>query len=104
MSNSALDAAVARSGGRARSSGAFDRASPRQARSRGRLRERALDRGLAGDAASWLATDPNASAVGEASRRLSNELAGRVTFAIAGGAEIEADESEFDVVLFSWSL
>jgi 2-polyprenyl-3-methyl-5-hydroxy-6-metoxy-1,4-benzoquinol methylase len=63
-----------------------------------------LTEALAGDAASWLATDPNASAVGEASRRLSNELAGRVTFAIAGGAEIEADESEFDLVLFSWSL
>jgi ubiquinone/menaquinone biosynthesis C-methylase UbiE len=63
-----------------------------------------LTEALAGDAASWVATDPNSNAVDEARRMVSPALAGRVTFAVAGGAEIEANECEFDLVLFSWSL
>jgi ubiquinone/menaquinone biosynthesis C-methylase UbiE len=63
-----------------------------------------LTRALAGESASWLATDPNAEAVAEARRTLPPALAGQVTFAVAGGAEVEANESEFDLALFSWSL
>ena len=63
-----------------------------------------LTRELAGDAASWLATDPKPDAVDDARRRLPEALADRVTFAVAGGADIEATETEFDLVLFSWSL
>ena len=63
-----------------------------------------LTRALAGESASWLATDPKADAVADARRSLPEALGGRVTFAVAGGAEIEADESEFDLALFSWSL
>jgi 2-polyprenyl-3-methyl-5-hydroxy-6-metoxy-1,4-benzoquinol methylase len=59
---------------------------------------------LAGDATSWLATDPKSDAVDEARRTLPEALADRVTFAVAGGADVEAPESEFDLVLFSWSL
>jgi ubiquinone/menaquinone biosynthesis C-methylase UbiE len=59
---------------------------------------------LAGEAASWLATDPKADAVAEARRTLAPELAERVTFAVAGGAEVDAPEGEFDLVFFSWSL
>lgn len=55
-------------------------------------------------AASWLATDPAAGLVAEARRRLPAELTGKVTFAVAGGAEIDAPAAEFDLVLFSWSL
>jgi ubiquinone/menaquinone biosynthesis C-methylase UbiE len=63
-----------------------------------------LTRALAGESASWLATDPKAHPVEDARRSLPEALGGRVTFAVAGGAEIEADESEFDLALFSWSL
>ena len=63
-----------------------------------------LTRALAAESASWLATDPKADAVEDARRTLPEALGGRVTFAVAGGAELEADESEFDLALFSWSL
>ena len=59
---------------------------------------------LAAESASWLAADPKAGAVAAASRALPEALGTRVSFAVAGGAEIEADESEFDLALFSWSL
>jgi 2-polyprenyl-3-methyl-5-hydroxy-6-metoxy-1,4-benzoquinol methylase len=59
---------------------------------------------LAGDAASWLATDPKRESIVQARATLAPELAGRVTFAVAGGAEVEGTESEFDLVFFSWSL
>lgn len=59
---------------------------------------------LAGEAASWLATDPSPESIVQAGATLSPELAGRVSFAVAGGAAVEATESEFDLVFFSWSL
>jgi ubiquinone/menaquinone biosynthesis C-methylase UbiE len=59
---------------------------------------------LSGEAASWLATDPKPESIAQARATLPTELAGRVTFAVAGGAEVEATESEFDLVFFSWSL
>lgn len=63
-----------------------------------------LTRALAAESASWLAADPKAGAVEDARRTLPEALGTRVTFAVAGGAEIAADESEFDLALFSWSL
>jgi ubiquinone/menaquinone biosynthesis C-methylase UbiE len=59
---------------------------------------------LARETASWLATDPSGDLVDKARRTIPPELAERVTLAVAGGAEVEAEESEFDLVFFSWSL
>lgn len=59
---------------------------------------------LAGDARSWLATDPKENAVDAARQALPAELADTVRFAVAGGAEVDAPAREFDLVLFSWSL
>ena len=63
-----------------------------------------LTRALAAESASWLATDPKSDAVEDARRMLPDALGSRVRFAVAGGAEVEADESEFDLALFAWSL
>ena len=63
-----------------------------------------LTAALAGDAASWLATEPKADLVAAARRTLPPGLAGTVSFAVAGGAEVDAPEGEFDLVFFSWSL
>lgn len=59
---------------------------------------------LAGPTASWLATEPKPDLVERARVTLPTSLAGTVSFAVAGGAEVEAPEAEFDLVLFSWSL
>lgn len=59
---------------------------------------------LATQARSWLATDPQRELVDEARRQLPQELRGRVSFAVAGGDEVEAADCEFDLVFFSWSL
>jgi ubiquinone/menaquinone biosynthesis C-methylase UbiE len=59
---------------------------------------------LAGEARSWLATDPRAEYVATARRDVPAELGDRVQFAVAGGAEIDGNEAEFDLVFFSWSL
>jgi ubiquinone/menaquinone biosynthesis C-methylase UbiE len=59
---------------------------------------------LAGEARSWLGVDPKPTSIDAARDRLPPELVGTVRFAVAGGAEVEADPSEFDLVLFSWSL
>ena len=59
---------------------------------------------LAGDARRWLATDPSTEYVAVARRAVPSALEDRVWFAVAGGAEIEGDEAEFDLVFFSWSL
>ena len=59
---------------------------------------------LAGDARSWLATDPSAEYVAAARRAVPAALEDRVRFAVAGGAEVESDAAEFDLVFFSWSL
>ena len=59
---------------------------------------------LAADARSWLATDPNATAVAAAREALPRGLGDSVQFAVAGGAEVDAPMREFDLTLFSWSL
>jgi 2-polyprenyl-3-methyl-5-hydroxy-6-metoxy-1,4-benzoquinol methylase len=63
-----------------------------------------LTAGIAADAATVLAFDPDAEAVGRARRFLPTELAERVTYRVASGQEIELERLSFDLVVFSWSL
>jgi len=63
-----------------------------------------LTPGIAAEAASVLAFDPDAEAVERAQRSLPAELAERVTFRVASGKEIELEPISFDLVVFSWSL
>jgi predicted RNA methylase len=60
--------------------------------------------GLAADAASVLAFDPDAEAVAGARRSLPAELARRVAYHVASGTEIELEREAFDLAVFSWSL
>jgi len=60
--------------------------------------------GIAVDAATVLAFDPDQEAVEKARRFLPAELAERVTYRVASGKEIELDPVSFDLVVFSWSL
>jgi 2-polyprenyl-3-methyl-5-hydroxy-6-metoxy-1,4-benzoquinol methylase len=60
--------------------------------------------GIAADAASVLAFDPDADAVDKARRSLPSDLAERVAYRVASGAEIEIQPTSFDLVVFSWSL
>lgn len=63
-----------------------------------------LTLGIAADAASVLAFDPDGEAIGRARRSLPDELAQRVTYRVASGTEIEVEPLSFDLVVFSWSL
>jgi predicted RNA methylase len=63
-----------------------------------------LTLGIAADAASVLAFDPDADAVGKARRSLPAELIERVTYKVASGKAIEVEPVSFDLVVFSWSL
>ncbi len=63
-----------------------------------------LTLGIAPDAASVLAFDPDAEAVGRARQLLPAELAERVAYRVASGKEIELEPLSFDLVVFSWSL
>jgi ubiquinone/menaquinone biosynthesis C-methylase UbiE len=60
--------------------------------------------GIAGDAASVLAFDPDREAVERARQSLPAELAERVSYQVASGKEIELEPQSFDLVVFSWSL
>ena len=60
--------------------------------------------GIAPEAASVLAFDPDAEAVERARRTLPDELADRVAYRVASGKEIEIEPQSFDLVVFSWSL
>jgi len=60
--------------------------------------------GIAADAASVLAFDPDATAIESARRSLPAELAGRVDYRIASGAQIALEPRSFDLTVFSWSL
>ena len=62
-----------------------------------------LTPGIASDAASVVAFDPDADAVARA-RSLPAELARRVVFRVASAREIELERHSFDIVVFSWSL
>lgn len=63
-----------------------------------------LTLGIAAEAASVLAFDPDAEAVERARRSLPAELAGRVAYRVASGKEIEVEPASFDLAVFSWSL
>ena len=63
-----------------------------------------LTLGIAADAASVLAFDPDAAAVETARRSLPAELAGRVAYLVASGTEVEIEPASFDLAVFSWSL
>lgn len=60
--------------------------------------------GIAADAATVLAFDPDAEAVNKARRSLPAELTERVAYRVAAGDAIEVEPHSFDVVVFSWSL
>ena len=63
-----------------------------------------LTPGIARDAASVLAFDPDAEAVERARQSLPAELAQRVSYRVASGKAIELEPVSFDLVVFSWSL
>lgn len=63
-----------------------------------------LTLGIAAEAASVLAFDPDAEAVGRARRSLPADLAERVSYQVASGRELEVEPQSFDLVVFSWSL
>jgi predicted RNA methylase len=63
-----------------------------------------LTLGIAGDAASVLAFDPDRQAVERARQSRPAELAERVAYRVASGKEIEVEPLSFDLVVFSWSL
>ena len=63
-----------------------------------------LTLGIAEQAATVLAFDPDREAVERARLALSAELAERITYRVASGKEIELEPLSFDLVVFSWSL
>ncbi|MEJ7568000.1 MAG: class I SAM-dependent methyltransferase [Gaiellaceae bacterium] len=63
-----------------------------------------LTPGIARDAASVLAFDPDDEAVERARQSLPAELAQRVSYQVASGKKIELEPVSFDLVVFSWSL
>ena len=60
--------------------------------------------GIAADAATVLAFDPDTGAVERARRSLPADLADRVHYRVASGTEIEIEPQSFDLTVFSWSL
>ncbi len=60
--------------------------------------------GIATDAKSVRAFDPDAGEVERARHSLPAELEQRVTYQVASGKEIEIEPASFDLALFSWSL
>jgi ubiquinone/menaquinone biosynthesis C-methylase UbiE len=63
-----------------------------------------LTRGIAEQAATVVAFDPNADAIAAARDSFPAALADRVSFHVASATEIEVPPAEFDLVVFSWSL
>lgn len=63
-----------------------------------------LTRGIAAEAASVLAFDPDAARVAEAEAEFPADLAARVAFRVASAEELEIERGSFDLVVFSWSL
>ena len=59
---------------------------------------------LARAAASVCAVDPDEERVADARRSLPRELAAKVSFTVAGAAEVEPARRHFDLALFAWSL
>jgi ubiquinone/menaquinone biosynthesis C-methylase UbiE len=63
-----------------------------------------LTAGLAEEAANIFAFDPDGTDVAAARARLAAGLAARVTFRVGSAREIEIPRTQFDIVVFSWSL
>ena len=63
-----------------------------------------LTEGIAEEAASVLAFDPDAEAVERAREELPIGLAERVSFRVASAEQLEIAPGSFDLVVFSWSL
>jgi ubiquinone/menaquinone biosynthesis C-methylase UbiE len=63
-----------------------------------------LTRGIAADAASVLAFDPDEERVAEACTSFPADLVDRVEFRVASAMSIEIPRHAFDLVVFSWSL
>lgn len=63
-----------------------------------------LTTGLAEEAASVFAFDPDADALATAKAQLAAELAERVTFRVGSARQIEIPRTQYDIVVFSWSL
>lgn len=63
-----------------------------------------LTTGIARDAATVFAFDPDAGKIGEARRRLPHHLRDVVTYEVGSAREIEIPQGAFDLVVFSWSL
>ena len=60
--------------------------------------------GIARDAESVVAFDPDAEEIEHARRSLPTELSERVAYRVASGTSIELEPVSFDLVVFSWSL
>jgi 2-polyprenyl-3-methyl-5-hydroxy-6-metoxy-1,4-benzoquinol methylase len=63
-----------------------------------------LTRGIAADAASVLAFDPDGEGVREARASFPPDLLDRVEFRVAAAEAIDIPRHSFDLVVFSWSL
>lgn len=63
-----------------------------------------LTRGIATEAASVLAFDPDPASIAEARTSFPSELSDRVAFQVASAEEIEIQRGSFDLVVFSWAL
>ena len=63
-----------------------------------------LTRGIATEAASVLAFDPDAASIAAAQASFPSGLADRVAFQVASAEQIEIERGSFDLVVFSWSL
>lgn len=60
--------------------------------------------GIAEDAAGVFAFDPDEDAVARAREALPAALADRVRYRAAAATTVQIPQSEFDLVVFSWSL
>ena len=63
-----------------------------------------LTEGIVSDASEVFAYDPDPEAVADAKARLAVELQQRVTFRVGSAREIEIPRTQYDIVVFSWSL
>lgn len=63
-----------------------------------------LTRGIAADAASVTAFDPDEERVREARASFPSDLLDRVAFQVGAAESIELPRHSFDLVVFSWSL
>ena len=63
-----------------------------------------LTPGIARDATSVWAFDPDPESVEEARQKLPTELRDVVTYDVGSATDIEIPRGEFDIVVFSWSL